>query len=124
MLMENLPELAEAAARMGVQSYLVFQILGPPARAMGTSLESLVEFCAANVGRIFRNAGQKLGPSLDEPGSVPPRVLARIIDDGAFADDTLLVDYLGGVLASAKTPEGRDDRAVMWSSQVGRLSSY
>lgn len=109
---------------MGIQSYLVYQVLGPPAKAVGSSLETLVEFCAANVGQIFRNAGKKLGPGLQDEGSVPPRVLARIIDDGAYAEDTLIVDYLGGVLASAKTAEGRDDRGAMWSSQVGRMSTY
>lgn len=122
--MEHLPELAEAAGKMGIQSYLVYQVLGPPAKAVGSSLESLVQFCATNVGQIFRNAGKKLGPGLQEAGSVPPRVLARIIDDGAYAEDTLIVDYLGGVLASAKTAEGRDDRGAMWSSQVGRMSTY
>lgn len=34
-----------------------------------------------------------------------------------------MVDYLGGVLAASRTPDGRDDRAVAWSNLVTSLSS-
>lgn len=35
-----------------------------------------------------------------------------------------MAEYLGGVLAGCRTPDGRDDRAVVWSGLITRLSSF
>lgn len=72
--------------------------------------------------RVFENAAKKIPD--DTEGEMNPRVLGRVVDEVEWADDTVLVDYLGGILASAKTPEGRDDRGVMWTRVVGGLSTY
>jgi len=58
------------------------------------------------------------------PGVVHPRVLQRIVADGSFCEDQLSVEYLGGVLASSKCNESRDDRGTFLLDTVGSLSAY
>ena len=44
--------------------------------------------------------------------------------EGYFCEDELGAQYLGGVLASGKSPVSRDDRAVAHCALVTSLSSY
>ncbi|MGH2864290.1 MAG: hypothetical protein ACRDJX_03465 [Solirubrobacteraceae bacterium] len=74
--------------------------------------------------RVFEKAHARLGPALDEPGSVPPQVLKCVLDEAQFADDELRAEYLGGVLASSRSPIGRDDRAASMAHLVASLSTY
>lgn len=117
------PDIPSNLPSLGIQAYLVYKVLGPSAGVMGSHLANLVDFAADNVGRVFRNAYHKLGDEVDEPGAVSPRALSKVIDEASFSDDDVVVDYLGGILASGRDPEGRDDQAVAWSQLVGRLSS-
>ena len=52
-----------------------------------------------------------------------PRVSHVLLEEGSYCDNEVMVDYLGGVLAASRTPDGRDDRAVAWSNLVTSLSS-
>jgi hypothetical protein len=75
--------------------------------------------------RVFERAAARVPPhELDNPGRVPPRVLKEILEHGQFAEDDLMVEYLGGVLASSRTETGRDDRAATMAALIGRLSVY
>lgn len=115
----------EAIAVLGGSAALATRILGPTADYIGHGLKDWTERRAANVGRIFEKAGRKLGPdALDAPGIVPPRVLRGTLEEGQFADDELMAEYLGGILASSRSESGRDDRAASLNALIGRLSSY
>jgi hypothetical protein len=50
--------------------------------------------------------------------------LKEVMDDAVVADDELRQDYLAGVLASARSESGRDDRAATHAPLVGDLSTY
>jgi hypothetical protein len=65
-----------------------------------------------------------LGDRLESPGSVPPKVLKGILDDGSFCDDELSAEYFGGVLASSRTGVSRDDRGASFTALLGRLTTY
>src|SRR5439155_6797881 len=75
-------------------------------------------------GCIFRKASEKLGPGIDAPGAVPPRVLKEVLDEGSFCDDELTAEYFGGILASGRSPNGRDDRAASYLRLTAELSTY
>ena len=77
-----------------------------------------------NVANIFSRAKEKLGDRIEEPGSIPPRVLKEVLDEGSFCDDPLTAEYFGGVLASSRSQVSRDDRGASWSALVARLSTY
>jgi hypothetical protein len=84
--------------------------LGPTAEYLGGGLRAWTEKRVQNVATIFNKAQEKLGPEIEKAGSVPPRVLKEVLDEGSFCDDELTAEYFGGILASSRTPSGRDDR--------------
>lgn len=103
---------------------LVLKMLGPSADYIGQVLAQYTEQAHENLGRVVANAVGKLGDRLEEEGSVPPRVLMDIANQGLFAEDPVAVDYLGGVLAASRTGVSRDDRAASLTALIGRLSTY
>jgi hypothetical protein len=111
------------ATYMGLKE-LAPRILGPTADYLGAGLRAYTEKGAANLRKIFENAGSKLGEQLNKPEQVSPKVLKEILDEGYFADDELAAEYFGGVLASARTANSRDDRGAAFVKLVSRLSVY
>jgi hypothetical protein len=79
---------------------------------------------AENARAVLKIAVDRVGKEIETPGRVPPKVLKNILDHAWFAEDQLTAEYLGGVLASSRTPVGRDDRGASLAACVGRLSSY
>lgn len=103
---------------------LIEKILGPTADYIGVGLKGWTEKRVQNVSRIFSTASEKLGDKINSPGTVPPRVLKEILDDGSYCDEELVAEYFGGVLASSRTDIDRDDRASAYLKLVSGLSSY
>jgi hypothetical protein len=97
------------------------RLLGPAADEAAAALARFTEYRLRNVGRVVKNAESK---SSAEEGSLPLRVAMRILEEGSYSDEELVVEYLGGVLASSRTPLGRDDRGNTKVSLVARLSTY
>lgn len=116
--------LALGATALGVGADVVRRIVGPPADRLGDALARLMEQRTANVGRVLASAERKLGDRISEPGQVPTRVAAAIFEQGSYCEDELMAEYLGGILASARTEAGRDDRAARWVTLVTGLSTY
>jgi hypothetical protein len=100
------------------------KLLGPTADYVGGEVKGLVEKCNINLDNVFAKAVHKLGPKVDEPGSVNPRVLKHVFDEGRFCEDEVTAEYYGGILASARSENGRDDRAVTYLSLIKDLSTY
>jgi hypothetical protein len=98
------------------------QILGPAAHELGQALGRATEFRLRNVGRITQKAEAKLGDKLNDPGEVPPRVAAKVLDDGSWCDDGVMQEYLAGVLAGSRNTTGGDDRGTYWADLVSRLA--
>ena len=103
---------------------IVVKILGPAAEYIGKELELFTKNRIGNLNRIFSNAHKKLGNKININDSVSPRVLKGIINEGSYADDSLNIEYFGGVLASSRTGISRDDRGVYFNSLISRLSTY
>lgn len=103
---------------------LVEKLLGPTADYVGVGLKNWSEKRVHNAQRIFEKATEKLGDKINEPGSVPPRVLKEVLDEGSYCDDELTTEYFGGVLASSRTGISRDDRAASYLKLTSELSAY
>ncbi len=103
---------------------LLQKILGPSADYIGGEIKNLIEKCNINLGNIFSKAQKKLGDKINEAGQVSPRVLKNIIDEGKFCEDEIQTEYYGGLLASARTPIGRDDRPVFILNLIKSMSVY
>jgi hypothetical protein len=100
------------------------RVLGPTADLLGEGLRGWTENGRSNIARVFKRADERLTDKQRSSGSVPPKVLKAVIDEGAFCDDELAASYFGGVLASSKSEVGRDDRGAALAALVGRLSTY
>ena len=113
-----------ATSLSGALGDVVKKILGPTAEYFGDELKEYAQKRRENVGKIASNAQKKLGDKLDLPGQVPPKVFKTIVNEGSYADDTIAVEYFGGVLASSRTEVGRDDRGDRLAKLVGNMSTY
>ncbi|HEY9471094.1 MAG TPA: hypothetical protein VIQ76_15925 [Propionibacteriaceae bacterium] len=103
---------------------VIEKILGPTAEYVGVGLKDWTERSVNNVGRVFEKAQEKLGSRIDQPGSVPPKVLKKVLEEASFSEDELSAEYYGGVLASSRSEVGRDDRGAALIALIGRLTSY
>lgn len=99
---------------------LVTRVFGPAADEIGAALRRYTAYRVGNVERIAEAADRKSG---GREGVVPPRLAHSLLEDGSWCDDELMAEYLGGVLASGRTPTGRDDRGVTWTKLITSMSS-
>lgn len=105
------------------------KLVGPTADYLGESLRDFVKDprnrqIAANLVKTITVAIDRLGDKIQEPGQIPLRVARTILTEAAYSESEIVTQYLGGVLASARTPDGRDDRGVKIAEIVTSLSTY
>lgn len=100
------------------------KILGPTSEYIGEQLREWTEKRVNNTAKIFKNAQEKLGDKMKEEGTVSPKVLKGILEDGGWCEEELQVEYFGGVLASSRSGSSRDDRGAYFVSLVTKLSTY
>lgn len=117
-------EIATAAGSYFGLKDLVPRVLGPTADYLGDGLKGLTEKGLHNIQRVFHSAERQLGSRINNDGQVPPRVLKNILNEAYFCDSEVAAEYFGGILASSRSSDGRDDRGAYFASIVGRLSLY
>jgi hypothetical protein len=100
---------------------LLSRLLGPAVDAFGAALARSVEYRTRNFGRIASKADRK--SKGNRGGIVNVRAAFVMLEEGALCDNELTAEYLGGVLAGARTPSGQDDRAVSWIKVISGLSA-
>lgn len=112
----------QSAAEEGgkAASGVVSRVFGPAADEIGEALRRYTAYRVGNVERIAEAADRK---SCGREGVVSPRLAHAILEEGSWCDDELMAEYLGGVLAAGRTPSGRDDRAVTWSTLITSMSA-
>lgn len=100
------------------------KLLGPTADYLGGRVKGLVEKCDVNLAQVFAKAHKKLGDKINEPGVVSPRIVKQILDDAMFCEDEIASEYFGGVLASSRSKNKRDDRGLHYLGTLKQLSVY
>lgn len=111
------------ASQVGAPSgRLLERLLGPSvdvaSEVMANRLSARLR---GNTNRVVEIATSK--PGFDQDGQVPPRVAFELLEQSGFADDEMMAEYLAGLLAASRTPDGRDDRAVVWSAMLSGMSA-
>ncbi len=114
--------LAVAGGLLASKDILI-KLLGPTADYLGECARELVEKGHSNLGRVLRVTCEKLRSEIDRPGQVNPRVFKNVFDEGRFVEDAFSAEYFGGITASARTADGKDDSALPWVALVKSLSS-
>lgn len=110
------------AATQGVKSFgaVVDKLLGPTAEIMGQEMAGWYAR-KKNVQKVAERAAVRAGTETD--GAIPPRLAAEVFEKAQWADEEFVAEYLSGVLASGRSPDGKNDAAISWTALVGRLSS-
>jgi hypothetical protein len=78
---------------------LLTRALGPFADALGLELAKLPAAATRNIVRLGEAFRRKAGEA-DDP-TVSPRLFRQIMDEATWADEEIVAEYLGGVLASS-----------------------
>jgi hypothetical protein len=125
----DLPSPAEVSGALGAlfgaraAGRGLARLLGPATDEVAEALRRRVAYATGNIERVVNNASAKIQDP-EQLGQVPPRVAMRILEESSYSDDDFVVEYLGGVLASSRTPVGRDDRGNTFAALVSRMSTY
>ena len=125
------PTTALTAAKVANAAFddsrsLLKRVLGPSADTMGKFFADWFEIKTRNVIRIAEKADERLAQSKGNPEeAVPMRVAMRIFDEGAYCDDEseIVVEYLGGILASARRLGPKNDVANSYAAVVSRMAA-
>jgi len=99
---------------------LLGRLLGPSADVIGEDWAQRLR--QRNLARLLAKADKRTDGS-PEPGYTTPRVAAAAFESAQYADDEIVSEYLSGVLASSRAPDGGTDAGVPWASLISRLSS-
>jgi len=115
---------AIAGAILFTNKELIARFFGPTVDYLGQETKNLVERCLDNIGNIVSIAIAKSAERLNEPGVVNSRVLKDVVIEGAFCEDSIVAEYIGGVLAASRTSDEVDDRGICFLNEINSLSSY
>ena len=99
---------------------LLSRLLGPSADILGQDWAERLR--QKNMNRLLSKT-EKLAEGNSDPGWAQPRVANAVFEAAQYASDEIVTDYLSGVLASSRLPDGGTDDALPWSNLVSRLSA-
>lgn len=105
------------------------RMTGPTADYIGASLRDIISDpknsqVVIKIAELLSVARTRLGNKIHEPGQIPLRIARTILSEAAYSESDIAIEYFGGVLASSRTSDGRDDRGVKIAKVVTSLSSY
>jgi hypothetical protein len=122
--MPYIPDVSEAVGAVSA-TWAGRKIIGPTLDKMGDQLkERYSTFSEKNLLQIVNRAERKLGSSVSDPGEIPPRVLIRVLDEGAWCESPIMAEYFGGILAASRSIDEGDDRGSSWAGFVSRLATF
>jgi hypothetical protein len=95
------------------------KVLGPALTEIGEDLKKLY---AKGRDKIIAAAYRKI-PDPEDRKQTNLRVTRDVLWNGAFTDDEVCAEYFGGVLASSRSEDGKDDAAIQFVDVIKSLSS-
>lgn len=98
-----------------------YKLFGPSLAAFGGNLGRWTDRWSAGFLGITDRASTKLGDKIDAPGEVPPRILQRVMTDGAWCDDDVAQDYFAGLVAGSRSINGEDDENLAAANLLSGL---
>lgn len=116
--------MADESSLTKARSKLAYDLLGPSAKYVGKRLLDLTKASFKNIERVAKLSRERRKQLGIEGGTVAPRVIPLLLQSAALTEDEIVASYIGGVLCSARTPNGRDDRAIAMLKVMEGLSTY
>ena len=99
--------------------WAVRKLLGPVLSEIGDDIKRLY---AAGRDRILATAINKID-DIDDGKAPNLRVTRDVLWNGAFSQDKICAEYFGGVLASSRTDDGKDDSSIQFVDVIKSLSA-
>ena len=99
--------------------WAVRKLLGPVLSDIGDDIKRLY---AAGRDKILATAISKID-DIDDGKAPNLRVTRDVLWNGAFSEDKVCAEYFGGVLASSRTADGKDDSAIQFVDVIKSLSA-
>ena len=93
--------------------------LGPTLEEVGLDLQKLY---SKGRDKIVSSAVKKI-QDIDDGRRANLRVARDIFSNGAFTDEEVCAEYFGGLLASSRSMDGKDDNAMPFLDTIRALSS-
>ncbi|MDD4354023.1 MAG: hypothetical protein PHN56_06225 [Candidatus Nanoarchaeia archaeon] len=95
------------------------KLLGKTADIVASDIASLYE---QGRNKIINIAARKI-PNIDDGKIANLRVTRDVFFNGSFTDDSICAEYFGGILASSRSLDGKDDSGVFYADIIKSLSS-
>ncbi len=95
------------------------KVFGPALDALGEDLKRLY---AKGRDKIFA-AGYRKIKDVHDGKQANLRVTRDVLWNGAFSDDEVCAEYFGGILASARSEDGKDDSTIQYVDVIKSLSA-
>jgi len=100
-------------------AYVAQKLFGKTLDEMGEDLNKMYK---VNRDKLLTKAAEKVSDPND--GAKPNLRVARdVIWNGAVTDDEVCAEYFGGLLASSRSDDGKDDSALIYVDCIKALSS-
>lgn len=100
-------------------SYVATKLFGPVIDTMGDDINKLY---AKGRDKVFGVAVEKI-PDQDDGKKVNVRAARDVLWNGAISEDEVCAEYFGGMLASSRSEDGKDDSVLNYLDAVKGLSS-
>lgn len=95
------------------------KILGPTFDEFGHDLAGLYR---AGIEKVSSVARRKI-KNIDDGALANLRVARDVFWNGGFSDEAICAEYFGGILAAARSDDGKDDSGIYYTDIVKSLSS-
>ena len=95
------------------------KVLGPTLDTLGEDFNKVYQ-----IGRdkIIESAKKKI-KNINDGASANLRVSRDVFWNGSFTDEAICAEYFGGILASSRSKDGKDDAGVFYIDIIKSLSS-
>lgn len=112
-------DLTLVAAGIASGAYVAQKLFGKTLEEMGDDLNKVYK---SNRDKLLAKAAKKVADPDD--GAKPNLRVARdVVWNGAVTDDEVCAEYFGGLLASSRSTDGRDDSALIYVDCIKALSA-
>ena len=112
-------EIAITTAVIAAGGYVGTKLFGSALASMGDDINKLY---AKGRDKIVEMAIKKVG-NPDDGKKVNLRSARDVLWNGAIADDEVCTEYFGGMLAAARSEDGKDDAVVNYVDTIKAMSA-
>lgn len=95
------------------------KLLGKTFDIVGDDISKLYE---KGRDKIFENAAGKIN-DINDDEQTNLRVTKDVLSNGSFSDDPICTEYFGGILASSRSKDGKNDSGIFYSDVIKSLPS-